>query len=81
MSDIESAVDGPLNKCVAYYCGPKALRETLKEGLQAKGLPSRQFKFEEFEIRSGIGIGKPLKQALATLIAFAQKKQIERQAN
>lgn len=40
------------------YCGPEALRETLRKGLIAKGLKRRHFAFEAFEIRSGLGVRK-----------------------
>ena len=52
----ESAVEvGQLN---AYFCGPKAMREGLKSGLESFGLKRGAFHYEEFEIRSGIGVRK-----------------------
>lgn len=45
-------------KVSTYYCGPKSLRASLLAGLKARGLPRRRFHFEEFEIRSGIGLDK-----------------------
>lgn len=49
---------GHINKLTVYFCGPKKMREDLKSGLQALGLPRSAFHYEEFEIRSGIGIRK-----------------------
>ena len=42
----------------AYFCGPKAMRESLKSGLESLGLKRGAFHYEEFEIRSGIGVRK-----------------------
>ncbi|MGI9363810.1 MAG: hypothetical protein ACR2O8_01395, partial [Rhizobiaceae bacterium] len=41
-----------------FFCGPELMRENLRRDLQAKGVPHRRFHFEEFEIRSGIGVRK-----------------------
>lgn len=43
-----------------YFCGPAAMRINLKSGLTAAGLKSNAFHFEEFEIRSGIGVRRAL---------------------
>lgn len=45
-------------KARVSYCGPDSLRESLKRGLVGKGLKRRYFAFEEFEIRSGLGLRK-----------------------
>ena len=42
----------------AYFCGPKAMRESLKSNLESLGLKRGAFHYEEFEIRSGIGVRK-----------------------
>ncbi len=41
-----------------FFCGPKAMRRDLKEKLALKGLKASRFHFEEFEMRSGIGLRK-----------------------
>ena len=38
------------------YCGPAALRDALWEGLKGRGLSARRFRYELFEIRTGIGL-------------------------
>ncbi len=38
------------------FCGPKAMRKLLSEGFKEKGLAKSSFHYEEFEIRSGIGL-------------------------
>ena len=38
------------------YCGPAALREAMMRDLGGHGLPANRFHFEEFEIRSGLGL-------------------------
>lgn len=76
---IETATEGRLNaekiaeksqldlsKAAVYFCGAKAMRETLLKDLQALGVKNRNIHFEEFEIRSGIGLEK--------LLAFAWRK-------
>lgn len=47
-----------LSTAKVYFCGPKAMRMSLVTGLGKLGVSSRQFHFEEFEIRSGIGLRK-----------------------
>lgn len=34
-----------------YFCGPRPMLNALRTGLEAKGVPSRAFHFEEFEMR------------------------------
>ena len=49
-----------LKKSNAFFCGPETMRNTLIRDLQALGLRKSRFHYEEFEIRSGIGIRKLL---------------------
>ena len=49
-----------ISKCRVYFCGPEAMRETLSNGFRRLGLRPAHFFFEEFEIRSGIGLRKLL---------------------
>ena len=39
-----------------YFCGPAAMRDALKRSLSKRGLPAKHFHYEEFEIRSSLGI-------------------------
>ncbi|MFK7803225.1 MAG: ferric reductase-like transmembrane domain-containing protein [Anaerolineae bacterium] len=39
-----------------YFCGPTQMRESLKSGLRTKGLGRSNFHYEEFEMRTGLGI-------------------------
>lgn len=39
-----------------YFCGPQAMRDVLQKGLSRQGLNLRRFHYEEFEIRTGIGL-------------------------
>ena len=43
-----------------FFCGPKGMREGLKSGLAEKGVKPGRFHYEEFEMRSGLGIRKLL---------------------
>jgi predicted ferric reductase len=54
-----------------YFCGPKGLRNMLVKELGKLGVNSRKFHFEEFEIRSGIGLRK-----LATWVLIRAKNRI-----
>jgi predicted ferric reductase len=45
------------NTTVAF-CGPKPMRQALIEGFKMHGITGRNFKYEEFEIRTGIGLKK-----------------------
>lgn len=45
-----------LKETKVFFCGPEAMRKSLKADLHMKGLPHRAFHYEEFEIRSGIGL-------------------------
>ena len=51
---------GDLRGKTVLYCGPVALRDALWSGLKSKGLTARRFRYELFEIRTGIGLKKLL---------------------
>ena len=57
---IQQELSGDMSAYSAYFCGPKAMRESLKTDLQGMGLKRGAFHYEEFEIRSGVGIRKLL---------------------
>ena len=38
------------------FCGPKPMRLALKEGFARLGVTGRRFQYEEFEIRTGVGL-------------------------
>jgi predicted ferric reductase len=65
-----------LNLCTVAFCGPEPMREALRKGLTALGLPRRQFMYEEFEIRSGIGIRRMVGWLVQRFLA--QKTSLER---
>ncbi|MEO1331012.1 MAG: hypothetical protein AAFW46_15280, partial [Pseudomonadota bacterium] len=46
------------------FCGPKAMRNALRDGLVAAGLPKSRFHFEEFEIRTTVELRLWLTAAL-----------------
>lgn len=39
-----------------YFCGPQTMRDSLNKGLSRHGLPLGNFHYEEFEMRSGVGM-------------------------
>lgn len=80
---IESSKDGRLNAGLLLditglsaeeidlsFCGPEALRKSLQKDLISRGLRKSRFHYEEFEIRSGIG--------LWTMVAWLGKQLISR---
>lgn len=56
------------------FCGPKAMRQSLKEGFAKEGVSARHFKYEEFEIRTGVGLSK-LAAKLLDRVSLPEKIQ------
>jgi len=54
-----------LPECEVYYCGPTAMRDSLRGGLNQQGLKHRYFHYEAFELRTGVN--------LSTIAKFLQK--------
>ena len=71
---IETAIGGGVSNCIAYFCGPEAMRQSLRNGLLERGLPSNRFRYEEFEIRSGIGLRKLLSWVLQPLARIVKRR-------
>lgn len=61
------------------FCGPKAMRQSLKEEFARNGVTGRRFKYEEFEIRTGVGL-KKLANTLFNRVAIPEriKNQVSR---
>jgi len=55
---IANSIDLPLSSMHVHYCGPEGMRDSLRAGLRKAGLKSSRFHFEQFEIRTGIGLLK-----------------------
>lgn len=55
---ISDAIGGVGKNVNAHFCGPKPMRKALKDGLVAKGMRRSAFHYEEFEIRSDLGLRK-----------------------
>jgi predicted ferric reductase len=66
---IADTIDGPVPETTTAFCGPKPIREALQREFEALGLRRSRFHFEEFEIRSDIG----LRLILAWLIKRIRK--------
>ncbi len=60
-STIAQSISSDLSTANIYYCGPAPMREALRRDLHSKGVAHRRFHYEEFEIRSGIGVRKIIK--------------------
>ncbi len=54
--DILSQINADTVGTKIYFCGPKSMRKDLATSLASHGISARQFHYEEFEIRSGIGL-------------------------
>ena len=52
---LDACGETPAHLHVAF-CGPEPMRRSLMRQFSDAGLPSRRFRFEAFEIRSGLGI-------------------------
>lgn len=50
----------PLKTARVLFCGPVEMRRDLQSGLAGLGVSGRRFQYEEFEIRSGLGIRRLL---------------------
>lgn len=68
-ADVIRAAGGTLADVEVLYCGPEGLRRQLIADLTKEGLPPRRFHFEEFEIRSGLGLRRLLGWAVPKLRA------------
>ena len=49
-------LSGDLKGKHVLYCGPSALRDSLRKELPKQGVPARRFHYELFEIRTGVGL-------------------------
>lgn len=76
---IEARVKAPMADVTVYYCGPEGMRKDLQSGLVANGLAHRRFKYEEFEIRSGIAV-TPLLNGIARLAELVLRGFLKRRA-
>ncbi|MCT4655013.1 MAG: ferredoxin reductase family protein [Cohaesibacter sp.] len=48
--------DAPLTNIPVAFCGPAPMREALKTGLAKHGHTPKKFHYEEFQLRSGLGL-------------------------
>ncbi len=53
---IAETVAAPLRDAEIFFCGPVSMRRQLAHDFRAAGVPAKRFHFEEFEIRTGIGL-------------------------
>lgn len=76
---IVSDLGGDVANAHVFFCGPVPMRRALKSGLVLKGLKASRFHFEEFEMRTGIGL-----QALAVWLwdrgIYEVEKRVSRKA-
>lgn len=70
---ISQSVQGDLSKMRVSFCGPVSLREALRKGLAMYGVGARNFHYEEFEFRTGIGL-----KALAAWILNRRETSISK---
>ena len=55
-AQIVELVGDDLKKSTVSFCGPSSMRKSLMKGLKPYGVTARRFRYENFEIRTGIGI-------------------------
>ena len=66
-ADIAAHMADDLRTTHTHFCGPAPMREALRNGLHAAGLPRGRFHAEAFEMRTGIGIERLLRALLSRL--------------
>ncbi len=72
-ADAIAALSGvDLRQARVYFCGPKPMRESLRRQLIGVGLPAGRFHNEEFEIRSGIGLGSVFVWLVRRIFGFGE---------
>jgi len=49
-----------ISQAHVHFCGPAAMRDSLRAGLKGAGLKARRFRAEAFEMRTGVGIERLL---------------------
>ncbi|MEP3279555.1 MAG: ferredoxin reductase family protein [Stappiaceae bacterium] len=59
-ADIVADLAGGVRDKTVLYCGPANFRKALSGGLRQHGVPARRFRYELFEIRTGIGMRRLL---------------------
>ncbi|MFS8181247.1 ferric reductase-like transmembrane domain-containing protein [Pseudovibrio denitrificans] len=81
-SDMGEYIDGRLLKILqgSYFdvmpiafCGPEVMRKTLMRDLKALRYPLRQFHYEEFQMRSGLGFRKLFRFLFERLTQYSGK--------
>ena len=75
VQQIVDRIGVPLGQVEAAFCGPEAMRKALREALEARGLPRGRFRFEAFEIRSGVGLRRILFWLLKIVIGRLEAQQ------
>ena len=55
---VSDTVGPNLGAAKVAFCGPISLRQSLQSGLRSYGVAPRDFHYEEFEFRTGVGLGR-----------------------
>lgn len=53
---INAGLGAGIKKAHIFFCGPVAMRKQLRTELTAKGVRASRFHFEEFQMRTGVGL-------------------------
>ena len=65
---------GPnLGAAKVAFCGPISLRKSLQSGLRSYGVTPRDFHYEEFEFRTGVGLGRLAKWTAKQMLENASR--------
>lgn len=75
---IQAAAGADLRRAHVYFCGPAAMRESLREGLGRLGMEPARFHYERFELRTGIGLWGLAVWAFEAILARLAKKPLEK---
>jgi predicted ferric reductase len=73
---IAQTIDAELATTKVSFCGPVGLRNGLQPGLRRHGVSPRNFHFEEFEFRTGIGLKRLAEWVLARTRDAAARRRV-----
>jgi ferredoxin-NADP reductase len=62
-----------LGKAKIAFCGPVSLRRGLQSDLRTHGVTARNFHYEEFEFRTGVGLNSLAKWIVSQAVAKASR--------
>lgn len=75
---VAETVGSNLTKAKIAFCGPLSLRQSLQSSLRTHGVTQRNFHYEEFEFRTGVGLNSLAKWIAAQTVLKAARVRASR---